>query len=75
MKRVIFGILIFSAILTIGCDTNKSDNLEMYTGQYFNTSGTIKINTYNGFKLIHSKRINNKDGSVRMILDFDKPLK
>lgn len=75
MKRVIFSILIFSTILITGCDTNESDNLEIYTEQYLNTTETVKINTFNGFKLINSKRINNKDGSVRLILDFGKPLK
>ena len=75
MKRVVFSILIFSTILTTGCDTSESDNLEIYTEQYLNTTETVKINTFNGFKLIKSKRINNKDGSIRIILDFDKPLK
>lgn len=75
MKKFLFSILIFSTILTTGCDTNESDNLEIYTEQYLNTTETVKINTFNGFKLINSKRINNKDGSVRLILDFDKPLK
>ena len=75
MKRVVFSILIFSTILITGCDTSESDNLEIYTEQYLNTTETVKINTFNGFKLINSKRINNKDGSIRIILDFDKPLK
>ena len=75
MKKVLFSILIFSTILTTGCDTSESDNLEIYTEQYLNTTETIKINTFNGFKLINLKRINNKDGSVRIILDFDKPIK
>ena len=75
MKRVVFSILIFSTILTTGCDTSESDNLEIYTEQYLNTTETVKINTFNGLKLINSKRINNKDGSIRIILDFDKPLK
>lgn len=52
-----------------------SDNIEIYTKQYLNTTDTIHINTFNGFTLINSKRINNKDGSVRVILDFDEPLK
>jgi len=75
MKRVVFSILIFSTILITGCDTSESDNLEIYTEKYLNTTETVKINTFNGFKLINSKRINNKDGSVRIILDFDKPIK
>ena len=75
MKKVLFSILIFSTILTTGCDTSESDNLEIYTEQYLNTTETVKINTFNGFKLVNSKRINNKDGSIRIILDFDKPLK
>ena len=75
MKRVVFSILIFSTILTTGCDTSESDNLEIYTEQYLNTTETVKINTFNGLKLINSKRINNKDGSIRIILDFDKPIK
>ena len=54
---------------------NESDNIEIYTKQYLNTTDTIHINTFNGFTLINSKRINNKDGSVRVILDFDEPLK
>ena len=75
MKKVLFSILIFSTVLLVGCSTNERDNLEIYTEQYLNTTETVKINTFNGLKLINSKRINNKDGSVRIILDFDKPLK
>ena len=75
MKKVLFSILIFSTVLLVGCSTNEGDNLEIYTEQYLNTTETVKINTFNGLKLINSKRINNKDGSVRIILDFDKPLK
>ena len=75
MKKVLFSILILSTVLLVGCDTNESDNLEIYTEQYLNTTETVKINTFNGLKLINLKRINNKDGSVRLILDFDKPLK
>ena len=75
MKKVLFSILIFSTVLLVGCNTNESDNLEIYTEQYLNTTETVKINTFNGLKLINSKRINNKDGSIRIILDFDKPLK
>lgn len=76
MKKFLFSILIFSTVLMVGCDdTNESDNIEIYTKQYLNTTDTIHINTFNGFTLINSKRINNEDGSVRLILDFDKPLK
>ena len=75
MKKVVFSILILSTVFMIGCDINESDNLEIYTEQYLNTTETVKINTFNGLKLINSKRINNKDGSIRIILDFDKPLK
>ena len=75
MKAYIFSILIFSSVLMVGCDTNESDNLEIYTEGYLNTTETVKINTFNGLKLINSKRIDNNDGSVRIILDFDKPLK
>ena len=75
MKKVLFSILIFSTVLLVGCDINESDNLEIYTEQYLNTTETVKINTFNGLKLINLKRINNKDGSIRIILDFDKPLK
>ena len=75
MKKVVFSILILSTVFMIGCDINESDNLEIYTEQYLNTTETVKINTFNGLKLINSKRIDNKDGSIRIILDFDKPLK
>ena len=75
MKKFVFSILILSTVFMIGCDINESDNLEIYTEQYLNTTETVKINTFNGLKLINSKRINNKDGSIRIILDFDKPLK
>ena len=75
MKKVLFSILIFSTVLLVGCDTDESDNLKIYTEKYINTTETVKINTFNGFKLINSKRINNKDGSIRIILDFYKPLK
>ena len=75
MKKVLFSILTFSTVLLVGCDTSESDNLEIYTEKYLNTTETVKISAFNGFKLINSKRINNKDGSVRIILDFDKPLK
>ena len=75
MKKVLFSILIFSTVLLVGCNANESDNLEIYTEQYLNTTETVKINTFNGLKLINSKRIDNKDGSIRLILDFDKPLK
>ena len=75
MKKFLSTILIFSTVLLVGCDdTNENNDLEIYTKQYLNTTDTIHINTFNGFTLINSKRINNKDGSVRLILDFEKPL-
>ena len=42
MKRVVFSILIFSTILTTGCDTSESDNLEIYTEQYLN-GGVVTV--------------------------------
>jgi len=75
MKKVMFSAIIFTTILTTGCDTNDKDNLTITIEHYVDTTETVKINTFNGFKLIKSKRINNKDGSIRIILDFDKPLK
>lgn len=75
MKKIIFtGSLMATMILSVGCDTNE-ENIEIGTWNYINTSDSVEIDTYNGFKLINSKTINNKDRSIRVILDFDKPLK
>lgn len=74
-RSLLFVALLLVPILLTGCDTNDKDiTITSDNGWYVNTSESISVTGYNGFKLVNSKLINNKDGSIRVILDFKKPL-
>ena len=59
----------------VGCDRRDDKNVEVYSENYINTSDTIKINGYNGYKLVGSEIIGNDDGSYTINIKMDKPIK
>jgi len=71
---IILGIVGMTLSL-IGCDTRDNKNIEIMTELYINTSETVKINGYNGYKLVSSEIINNEDGSYSINVKMDKPIK
>ena len=76
-KRLLIGFtVVLLSIGLIGCDNRDTKNLDIYTEGYkINTTESITIRTYNGYKLIDSEIINNNDGSITVILDINKPIK
>ena len=75
MKKLLIIMGLSLLILLTGCD-KKDKNLEMYViTRYANTTESIKINTFNGYKLIDSKVKENKDGSIEVVLKANKPIK
>jgi hypothetical protein len=75
MKKILV-ILLISLMLT-GCfDSNKNNNVVIGTdgGWYINTSESVGVNSYNGYRLIGSNKVNNPDGSITVVLKFNKPI-
>lgn len=74
-KNIILAILMLLVVIIIsGCTSNDKD-VKIYTKWYVNTSETVLIGAYNGNKLVKSNIIENEDGSIRVELIFDKPIK
>lgn len=66
--------MLLVVIIISGCTSNDKD-VKIYTKWYVNTSETVLIGAYNGNKLVKSNIIENEDGSIRVELIFDKPIK
>ena len=75
MRKVLFILLAASSLTLASCDVREDKNIEVYSENYINTSETVKINGYNGYKLISSEIIQNDDGSYNISIKMDKPLK
>ena len=74
MKKLL--IIMGLSLLILLTGDKKDKNLEMYViTRYANTTESIKINTFNGYKLIDSKVKENKDGSIEVVLKANKPIK
>lgn len=75
IKKIL--ILLTLTIFLVGCDNNKNENVTVSTdgGWYINTSESVSVTSYNKYRLVNSDKTNNKDGSVTVILKFDKPIK
>ena len=75
MRKVLFILLAASSLTLASCDVREDKNIEVYNENYTNTSETVKINGYNGYKLISSEIIQNDDGSYNISIKMDKPIK
>ena len=76
MKKVLFILLVTISIFLVGCDNRDDKNVEVYSeSHYINTSDTVKINGYNGYKLVKSEIIENEDGSYSINIKMDIPIK
>lgn len=71
IKVLLVGIIVM--VVTVGCDKNEEKDIEISsTTHYVNTSESVNIRTFNGYRVTNSDLIQHLDGSYRMILDFDK---
>lgn len=75
IKKSLICICILLCSVLIGCDQNNEYNVKISSSQYINTSETITVNGYNGYKLIESNQVVNEDGSISVSLKFSKPIK
>ena len=75
MRKVLFILLAASSLTLASCDVREDKNIEVYSEHSINTSATVKINGYNGYKLISSEIIQNDDGSYNISIKMDKPIK
>ncbi|MGJ0846526.1 hypothetical protein ACR77J_07550 [Tissierella praeacuta] len=73
MKKFLMLIIIINALILTGC--NNKENISMDTRWYLNTSDTVQVNTYNGYKLIESDMTTNEDETIVITLKFNKPIK
>lgn len=73
MNKIMIGLVIVGSMFLSGCDTNDERDIDISsTTHYINTTESVDIKAYNGFRLIGSKSIKNEDGSYQIILDFNK---
>ena len=75
MRKLLIVLGLSSMMLLTGCDNNEKNTKISVVNRYVNTTDTIKVNTYNGYELIKSKTKNNKDGSIDILLEIDKPIR
>ena len=74
MKRALLSISLL--VCLVGCDTNKERNYGIIVdGHYVNTTESIHINTYNGYRLVNSDINEMEDGSVVITLTINKVIK
>lgn len=66
-------LLSFCLLGLTGCDTRADRNYGISVdSHYVNTTESINVYTYNGYKLVGSDVVENKDGSVVITLEIDK---
>lgn len=75
MKKVLCILSILISISLVGCDSREDKNVALYVEKYINTSETVTINSYNGYKLVASEIIQNEDNSYSINIKMDKPIK
>ena len=76
MKKIALVFVLCMPLFLFGCDENDKNNVVISTdnGWYINTSESVDVSAYNGYKLIKSVKVENKDGSIDIALKFDKPI-
>ena len=74
MKKILLIIfLIIILLTTTGCDKRKNKDIDISsTTHYVDTTESVNIKTFNGFRLSNSELIKNENGSYRVVLDFKK---
>lgn len=76
MKKILVCITLLLCINLVSCgDTREEYNVNIRIDEYLNTSETVTVNGYNGYKLIGSEQTDNEDGSITVILKFNQPIK
>lgn len=73
MKKIFIGVtLVVLAMTMVGCDENKETNVEINsTTHYIDTTESIKVKTFNGYRLKNVEKTENTDGSIKIILEID----
>lgn len=70
VKIILIGLIV--VLVTVGCDKNEEKDIEISSTTHFvNTSESVDIRTFNGYRVTNSEIIPHLDGSYRVILDFD----
>ena len=80
-KFICWSILTISVLLT-GCNKHKYEKLDENknnidinsTTRYVNVSESVKVNSFNGYKLIDSDVIKNQNGTITVVLKFNQPI-
>lgn len=75
MRKLLIILGLSSIVLLTGCDSNEENVKLQIEGQYINTTETITLRTYNGYKLVESRIKDNEDDSADTVLKIDKPIK
>lgn len=76
MRKLIVLFLIIMCTLAVGCDTRKDKDVEIYTeSHYINTTESISVNAFNGYRLVASEIIKNEDGSYSINIKLDVVIK
>ena len=85
MKKIVIvlGILTIPFLLTSCKSENKLNKLDENekdikiesNSMYLNVSESVKVNSYNGFKLIDSEIVKNQNGTITVVLKFNEAIK
>lgn len=76
MKKILSVlIIVIIAMLCVGCDTNSIRNVDTsITDHYIDTTQTLKINTYNGYKVVSvDQSKENENGETIIIVKVKNP--
>lgn len=71
VKILLIGLIVM--LVVVGCDKNEEKDIEISsTTHYIDTSESVNIKTFNGYRVTNSETIPYLDGSYRVILDFKR---
>lgn len=72
MRNIIMFFMLIASLMLVGCDSNETDINITSTTQYINTTESVKVSSFNGFRLSDTNTVKNEDGSYTVVLNFVK---
>lgn len=74
-KLLLVLITVILTMLCVGCDTNSIRNVDTYIDEgLINTTQTLKINTYNGYKVTSvDQSKENENGETTITIKVKNP--
>lgn len=73
MNKLLVFTMCLTSLLMVGCDENYSrDVLVSSTTMHINTTESVSVKTFNGFRLTNYELTEDKNGGYKVVLNFNK---